>query len=626
MRVKQIGILDEKYFKNKELLKTLTQTGNQCFCTDLARLTEVPFEQATGFGSYWFNGEYVFTKKNKNITNKTRTITNNMNYIDYKGSLSSTSRSDFKSGVRIAFSFDDIEDFDLSKLDNLCLEYPLTVIGGRVGETFDKLFESKSKLIATTGRVHFIDDKEYREYEAFGIRFIRKRCKVQQKLLSDGTLSKKDEDVYLRVEEIPLTIDEEERLVYSSVILFGAEFDSNGNKFEDSDLHRYLNDGFLKSINDEFEHSPRTLLFNDDSAKDECNRYGFNFNSLTEEDIIEICINSNVAVFLHGKTGVGKTERMIALDRNLELVDFGCTSPDGFTGIIAKDFNSKELFLYEPYWYKSFCAKCEAEPDKIHILFLEELTNARSDVQKVAFEVSLNKTLTNSGFRLKLPENAVVCAAGNEANESKSATALSEPLFGRFAHVYIETDSEEWLKWALKRKKDGRQLLYQKHEDSNTIHPAIIDYIRVNGDKVLRTEYNGVTPNADPRKWALASKALYQSNNPNVLRAFIGEELTHDFIKFCQMRLITIDDVLNDRYRVEDVDLDSSLRWYTTVCLSTVDDENVDKVREFVSGLGKEFLAVFDYEWSKDNDERIMKLYNQTEKKLVKRLELNGNK
>lgn len=92
------------------------------------------------------------------------------------------------------------------------------------------------------------------------------------------------------------------------------------------------------------------------------------------------------------------------------------------------------------------------------------------------------------------------------------------------------------------------------------------------------------------------------------------------------MRLITIDDVLNDRCRVEDVDLDSSLRWYTTVCLSTVDDDNVDKVREFVSGLGKEFLAVFDYEWSKDNDERIMKLYNQTEKKLVKRLELNGNK
>lgn len=92
------------------------------------------------------------------------------------------------------------------------------------------------------------------------------------------------------------------------------------------------------------------------------------------------------------------------------------------------------------------------------------------------------------------------------------------------------------------------------------------------------------------------------------------------------MRLITVDDVLNDRCKVEDVALDSSLRWYTTICLSTVDDENVDKVREFVSGLGKEFLAVFDYEWSKDNDERIMKLYSQSNKALVKRLELDGNR
>lgn len=618
MRIKKIGILAEEYLKNEKLLKTLKQIGVQCYCTDLARLTEVPYDQSTGFGAYWFDGEHVSTKKNKIISNYAT-------YVDNGGELTFVNRTNFKAGVRVAFSFDDIEDLDLNELEKMNFEYPLTVIGGRVGEMFDKLFESKSKLIMTTGRKHFVDGKEYREYEAFGIRFIRKRCKTQPKLLSDGTFSKKDEDAYLRVESIPLTIDEEERLVYSTVILFGAELDSKGKKFENSDLYRELNGEFLTSINDEFEHTQPMLLFSGDT-KDDCNRYDFKFNPLTEEDIIEICINSNIAVFIHGETGVGKTERMVSFDRNLELVDFGCTSSDGFTGIIAKDFNSKELFLYEPYWYKSLCAKCEAEPDKIHILFLEELPNARSDVQKVAFEVTLNKTLTNSGFRLKLPENAVVCAAGNEASESKSATALSEPLFGRFAHVYVETNSNDWLKWALNRKKEGRQLLYKKHEDNNTIHPAIVDYVRVNGDKVLRTQYNGVTPNADPRKWALASQALYECNNPNVLRAFIGEELTQDFIKFCKMRLITVEDVLNDRCKVEDVALDSSLRWYTTICLSTVDDENVDKVREFVAGLGKEFLAVFDYEWSKDNDGRIMKLYNQSNKTLVKRLDENVNR
>ncbi len=618
MKIKRIGILKEEHIKDENMLETIKQSGVECYCSDLARLTGVSYDQSNGFGGYWLDGKYIINKKNK-------ATTNNMIYINNSGVLSQTTKTNFKHGVRIAFSFDDIEDFDLNELQNLNIEYPLTIIGGRVGEIIDKLFDNKSKLIITTGRTHFVDEKEYCEYEAFGIRFIRKKNKVESKVLSDGTISKADTDVYLKVESIPLTIDEKAKLVYSSIVLFGANFDIAGREFKDSDLNRYLNNEFLKSINDELEHTAPALLFSDEEKEDN-NRYGFNFTPLTEEEIIEICINSNIAVFLHGKTGVGKTERMLTLDRNLELIDFGCTSSDGFTGIIAKDFNSKELFLYEPYWYKSLCKKCADEPDKLHILFLEELTNAKNDIQKVAFEVTLNKTLTNSGYRLKLPENAVVCAAGNEASESRSANSLSEPLFGRFAHVYINTDSEEWLKWALKREKDGKQLLYKGQQKIDGIHPAIVDYIRVNGDNVLRTQYDGVNPNADPRKWALASKALYQSNNPNVLRAFIGESLTRDFIKFSKMNLITIDDVLNNRYNIEDVPFDPSLRWYTTMCLSTVDDDNVDKVREFVSGLGKEFLAVFDYEWSKDNEQRIMKLYSQSNKPFIKRLESNGNK
>lgn len=614
MKAKKIAILKEEYIKGD-----MQQSGLECYCSDLARLTGVSYSGTNGFGEYWFDGKHVINKKNKNA------ITN-MNYINSNGASSSTFKTDYKSGVRIAISFDDIEDFDLSKLENLNLEYPLTIIGGRVGETINKLFENKSKLIITTGRIYDIDGKKYREYEAFGLRFIRMKNKTKSKVLSDGTISKEDTDVYLKVESIPLDIDEKAKLAYSKVILFGSLFDKNGNEFINSDLNKYLNQDFLKSVNDELEHAKPSLVF-DSEVKEGNNRYGFDFTPLTEEEIMVICMKCNIAVFLHGKTGVGKTERLLSLDPNLELIDFGCTSSDGFTGIVAKDFNSKELFLYEPYWYKSLCKKCEEEPDILHILFLEELTNAKNDIQKVAFEVTLNKTLTNSGFRLKLPKNAVVCAAGNEASESRSANALSEPLFGRYAHVYIDTDSEEWLKWALKRKKEGKKLEYKEQPETNKIHPAILDYIRVNGDKVLRTEYDGINPNADPRKWALASKALYQCNNPQVLRAFIGESLTQDFIKFCKMNLITVEDVLNDRCNIDEVPFDSSLRWYTTICLSTVDDANVDKVREFVRKLGKEFLAVFDYEWSKDDNQRIMKLYSQSvEESLMRKLVPNGNK
>lgn len=613
MKINKVGILKEEHIKDRTMLETLTQSGLQCYTSDLARIMGVDYN-SNGFGSYWYDCLPATDKKKST-----------MRFINNDGRFSSALSNKSQIGVRITISFDDIEDFKLSDIDNLIVEYPLTAIGGMVSKTIDKLFDNRSKLIIKTGRSHDICGKLYDEFEVFGIRFIKKKNITSSKVLSDGTITEEDKDVYLKVENIPFIVDEKAQLLYSSFILFASSFDSMGREFNDSDLVRLLNGEFLKSINNELEHKEPCILF-DDEQNSQNNRYNFDFSSLTEEEIVEICINSNIAVFLHGKTGTGKTERMLTLDRGLELVDFGCTSSDGFTGIVAKDFNSKELFLYEPYWYKNLCKKCEEAPDRLHILFLEELTNAKSDIQRVAFEVTLNKTLTNSGFRLKLPENAVVCAAGNEASESRSANAMSEPLFGRFAHVYIDTDSEEWLKWALKRKRVGKKLVYKKQDENSSIHPAIIDYIKINGDRVLRTQYNGVTPNADPRKWALASKALYKSNNPNVLRAFVGKEITQDFIKFCKINLITVDDVVNDRCQVEQIPFDPSLRWYTTICLSSVDDENVDKVRRFVSGLGKEFLAVFDYEWSKNNDERIMKLYSQTDGSYVKRLMSNGNK
>ena len=434
MKINKIGILKEQQMEESSMIETLKSIGLGCYCSDLGRISGVDFEPTTGNGDYWYDG---LPNNDKRKVRTTKHITKN-------NSMSFAYSEKEKIGVRIAVSFDDIEDFDIDKIDDLVCEYPLHAITGMGGNTINKLFETKSKLLIKTGRVHNINDVEYEEYEVFGIRFIKFQNKVDKCVLSDGTIAELDKDIYLKVDKIPFIVDKEARMIYSSAILMAAPFDSKERNYDHSDLRRYLNNGFIKSINDELEHKSPSVVFKDETVEN--NRYKFNFNPLTEEEIIEICINCNIAVFLHGKTGTGKTERMIALDRNLELVDFGCTSSDGFTGIIAKDFNSKELFIYEPYWYKNLCKKCEEEPKLLHILFLKKLTNAKNNNQKVAFEVTLNKTLTNSGFRLKLPENAVVCAAGNEANESRSANAMSEPLFGRFAHVYIDTDSDEWLK------------------------------------------------------------------------------------------------------------------------------------------------------------------------------------
>ena len=175
-------------------------------------------------------------------------------------------------------------------------------------------------------------------------------------------------------------------------------------------------------------------------------------------------------------------------------------------------------------------------------------------------------------------------------SDSLAANQLAEPLFNRFAHVYIETTVEKWLKWA----------------NENNIHPAIFAFIAYTREKALRSKYTGERPNSDPRKWEMASKILYKTRSAKMLRALIGEDLTNQFIVFCNQRVISLEDVIDGNYKEEEVEsLNTAERYATTIALLQVDEENMITVREFVKKLKAEYLSIFDAFWVKDNEKRL---------------------
>jgi len=96
-----------------------------------------------------------------------------------------------------------------------------------------------------------------------------------------------------------------------------------------------------------------------------------------------------------------------------------------------------------------------------------------------------------------------------------------------------------------------------------------------------------------------------------MLRALIGEDITKEFIEFCNQQVITLEDVLNDNYTESDLQMNTSALYATTVGLTQVDEENFEKVREFVSKLGQEFCAIFDTMWMK-GDEKRMEIVTET--------------
>ena len=77
----------------------------------------------------------------------------------------------------------------------------------------------------------------------------------------------------------------------------------------------------------------------------------------------------------------------------------------------------------------------------------------------------------------KLPKNARIVAAGNDLNDSLAANTMAEPLFNRFAHVYINTTVDSWLKWASTPNEEYERLDYKDQKPKMKIHPAIYSYV-----------------------------------------------------------------------------------------------------------------------------------------------------
>jgi hypothetical protein len=359
--------------------------------------------------------------------------------------------------------------------------------------------------------------------------------------------------------------------------------------------------------------------------KSEKNRYDFDFSDVSEEDIIKGAIESGVAVFLHGASSEGKSDRVFQIDPDLELLHMINQSVDSLNGksvvlnyedkaydemikCLATKVDNNEISLdeyieslsklpkrdikmkdIEPAWYKRLKEKCETQPNKLHILFFDELSNALPSVQGMAFDIVLKKVVNG---KWKLPDNVRIVAAGNEMKDSLAANQLAEPLFNRFAHVYIKTTVEGWLKWALKAK----------------IHPAIYGYIAFKREGALRTKYTGEKPNADPRKWEMASKMLYKTKKPEMIRALVGDDITRDFVAFCTIEVITIEDVINDNYTKEDLNIKLDNQWATVIGLTPVDEENVEKVRDFIKLMNNELVSVFDSLWINSDEKRIEKI------------------
>ncbi len=503
--------------------------------------------------------------------------------------------------------------------------YPQKAVSRDMQERLERAYRSgnisKTRNNYTTDSVAYdeydtsFQPQTHQEYEYNGKRYVRVKANSYYDggdfTLSNGEQYRDGDDVWVEVLPVKWLVDEKSRMMITEKLIFaGVQFNKERNyhtrDFDRTDIKTFMDRYLSRDLVQSRGIAEQTRVSSKATKKNK-NPYNFDFTEASDEDIIKGALKSNVAIFLHGKPGCGKSDRVKQLDPDFIELNLSHLDPELLDGL-AGEKDGKEVHI-KPPWLEELEEKCKDEPDKIHILFLEELTNASHVMQSKAYGIALDKKVAG---RWKLPENARVVAAGNELEDSLVANEMAEPLYDRFAHVNIETTKESWLEWAVTPESYYSRLDYVKEETKRSkIHPAIYGYISLKGDEVLRTPYNKEhpQPHADPRRWKMASDMLYASNNPSTLKAIVGEDLTRDFIAFCQIPTISIEDVLKGNYTVEEIkEMDIAMRLATISGLVAVDTENMPKIREFAKKLGPEMCKKFEIQWTHGNEDRLEQL------------------
>ena len=369
--------------------------------------------------------------------------------------------------------------------------------------------------------------------------------------LSDGSLAAEGEEVFLELRPVRWLYDAANRLLVSCQALFGG--------MSREEAAAYLKEDFLLELTaDESAALPQDAPFRVEEHD--------------ELSLIRAYVQADIPVFLHGLSGDGKSDRVRQIDPQALDIELVNETPETINGRAIYNEAKNEIIDVKPVWLVKLERLCE--DGQLHILFFDELTNATKQTQSVIFKIVLERFVNN---RWALPANARIVAAGNGRSESSAAHDLAEPLFGRFAHIYIRTTVENWMPWAVRRR----------------INPYVMEFL-ANNDLYLRTPYTGTEGHADPRRWEMVSKVLDSSGNDfSLLGPIVGRDAAEAFVRFfkAQQQVTAL-----GSYSDEELSKLSTARRYQLAqqCLYLA-AAKPEEARALVTRLGSEYLAWFDY-------------------------------
>ena len=359
-------------------------------------------------------------------------------------------------------------------------------------------------------------------------------------------------------------------------------------------------------------------IVGDGNLKDTINAISIDDHKMSVDEQIEFYIKNKMPFMLHGMSGVGKSRRIKDIDKDYVSIYLrnGMVPEEVIGKTIYPNNDATQIGRWvAPSWYGELCDKCEREKDKVHVLFIDELTNAKETVQSLAYHLVLEHSIApNMG---KLPDNCVVVCAGNSRDESEAANVIPEPLFRRFvAHIYLKPKVPDWLEW-------GSQI--DEDTGHDRVHPVVRAFVSANSS-LFSTKYDAEDPPKyalDPRAWEQVSDVIYANNGRiaiEIIENKIGKENAKKFINFAKKYVsISVKDIVSGDYDASKLPTKADEIYAFVLTLTNATNEQVGIVRDFIhANFGNEYLAKYDVAWIGDDFERALVIDTINKQKIAK--------
>lgn len=330
-----------------------------------------------------------------------------------------------------------------------------------------------------------------------------------------------------------------------------------------------------------------------------------------------VLLKAGLVPLVRSSPGIGKTSviRLMAEEFNLKVIDIRlsqCDTTDlnGFPSIdkvsgkasyLPMDTFPLEGDSLPVKTWKTVQVKDSKDPTKkvdqkvpdTHyagwMIIYDELTSAAPAIQAAAYKILLEREV---GQR-KLHKNVWQIGLGNKETDNAVVARMSTALQSRLVHVEIESDPQEWVKWAMNHSFDPRIIAYISHKPD-----SLNKFSPTHNDHTFACE----------RTWEFVNKILTQLKKEHaasgattsfqvgfehqvLIAGAIGDGMSTEFIAFCEIysQLLTMPQIVANPIGVQMPDEPSAQYAISALVGAEIDLNNCGQVMKFIARMPIEF-------------------------------------